>query len=142
MRAVLRLPDVRLLFVGLSTGMVGDSLMGGQGHRRPGPVGHRRRAQHPGTATYRRTPGHLVGRVSMAAETLTSGPQTISIAGGAILVSAVSYRLLLTIVLTGMLIGADYLWLGRRQTHPQRQAEPPTLVTSTANSNPKHGEAL
>jgi hypothetical protein len=66
------------------------------------------------TAPQRRTPAPLVGRVSMAAETLTSGPQTVSIAAGALLASAVDYRLLLMAVSAGMLGGAAYLWTGRR----------------------------
>jgi Na+/melibiose symporter-like transporter len=70
------------------------------------------------TALQRRTPGPLVGRVSLAAETLTSGPQTVSIATGALLVSAVDYRLLLLAVTTGMLGAAAYLWHGRTLTLP------------------------
>lgn len=68
------------------------------------------------TALQRRTPGPLVGRVSMAAETLTSGPQTVSIAAGAVLVSALDYRVPLLIVMTGMVVAAAYLWRGRRLT--------------------------
>jgi hypothetical protein len=60
----------------------------------------------------------VVGRVSMAAETLTAGPQTISIAAGALLVSAVDYRLLLLVVAIGMLSAATYLWRGRQMTSP------------------------
>jgi MFS family permease len=70
------------------------------------------------TVLQRRTPGPLLGRVSLAAETLTSGPQTISIAAGALLISVVDYRLLLVTVTTGMLVGATYLWNGRRLTRP------------------------
>ena len=73
------------------------------------------------TALQRRTPLPLVGRVSLAAETLTAGPQTISIAAGALLVSAVDYRLLLLVVTTGMLSAATYLWRGRRTTSALRQ---------------------
>jgi MFS family permease len=82
------------------------------------------------TVLQRRTPGPLLGRVSLAAETLTSGPQTISIAAGAILVSAVDYRLLLTIVTTGMLTGAIYLWNGRRLTRPLQRTSPSATDTS------------
>jgi MFS family permease len=85
------------------------------------------------TIVQRRTPSALVGRVSVAAETLTSGPQAISIAAGATLVSVVDYRVLLLVVLTGMAIGAIYLWLGRRltpaaiHTTPSRSIESSTL---------------
>jgi MFS family permease len=76
------------------------------------------------TALQRRTPGPLVGRVSMAAETLTSGPQTLSIAAGALLISAVDYRLLLMVVSAGMLGAAAYLWAGRRLSAPSPAARP------------------
>jgi hypothetical protein len=49
---------------------------------------------------------------------LASGPQTVSIATGALLVSAVDYRLLLLAVTTGMLGAAAYLWQGRTLTLP------------------------
>jgi len=75
------------------------------------------------TALQRRTPGPLVGRVSMTAETLTSGPQTVSIAAGALLVSAADYRLLLMAVTTGMLGAAAYLWHGRALTSPVHAPE-------------------
>ncbi|HEY4018029.1 MAG TPA: MFS transporter [Pseudonocardiaceae bacterium] len=68
------------------------------------------------TIVQRRTPKALIGRVSMAAETLTSGPQAMSIAAGATLVSVLDYRLILLIVLTGMAIGAVHLWTGRALT--------------------------
>ncbi len=86
------------------------------------------------TVIQRRTPGPLLGRVSLAAETLTSGPQTISIAAGAMLVSVVNYRLLLMVVMTGMLTGAIYLWNGRRLTRPRQRTSP--SVTATDASTP------
>jgi hypothetical protein len=86
------------------------------------------------TVLQRRTPGPLLGRVSLAAETLTSGPQTISIAAGAMLVSIVNYRLLLAIVTTGMFISAAYLWNGRRLTRPLQRTSP--SATATDNSTP------
>jgi Na+/melibiose symporter-like transporter len=66
------------------------------------------------TALQRRTPGPLAGRVSLAAETLTSGPQTVSIAAGAALVSVADYRLLIGVVAAGMLCAAAYLRAGAR----------------------------
>ena len=76
------------------------------------------------TILQRRTPAPLVGRVSLAAETLTSGPQTISIAAGAMLISVVDYRLLLATAMTGVLIGAIHLWTGRRLTRPHQHIKP------------------
>ncbi|GAB3986093.1 MFS transporter [Actinoallomurus acanthiterrae] len=70
------------------------------------------------TVIQRRTPGPLIGRVSTAAEALISGPQTISIAAGAALVSVVDYRLLLVVVTIGMFTAAAYLWRARRLTAP------------------------
>ncbi|MGI5225113.1 MFS transporter [Actinoallomurus sp. CA-142502] len=70
------------------------------------------------TVVQRRTPGPLIGRVSTAAETLAGGPQAISIAAGAALVSIVDYRLLLTVVTVGMLTAAASLWTVRRSTEP------------------------
>ncbi|MDN3359827.1 MFS transporter [Actinomadura sp. DC4] len=83
------------------------------------------------TSLQRRTPGPLVGRVSLAAETLTAGPQTLSIAAGAVLVSAVDYRLLLTAVATGMAGAASYLWKGRTLTTPTRRGR--SLVGGTSD---------
>jgi MFS family permease len=70
------------------------------------------------TLLQRRTPQALMGRVSTAAETLTSGPQTASIAIGAVLVSLVDYRLLLAVILAGTLAAATHLWAGRRLATP------------------------
>lgn len=89
------------------------------------------------TAIQRRTPGALIGRVSTAAETLTTGPQTISIAAGAALVSVVDYRLLLAVVTAGMLAAAACLWPARRLTgRPPRghSVEPVASSTATGDS--------
>lgn len=74
------------------------------------------------TIVQRRSPQHLVGRVSMAAETLTSGPQSVSIAAGAALVSVLDYRFLLLTVLVGMAISTIMLWRGRDLTPPAGNA--------------------
>ncbi|GAB2835246.1 MFS transporter [Actinoallomurus bryophytorum] len=76
------------------------------------------------TALQRRTPAPLVAQVSMTAETLVSGPQTVSIATGALLVSVVDYRILLMAVAAGMLGGAAYLWTGRRLSAPSPAVRP------------------
>jgi MFS family permease len=62
-----------------------------------------------GTAVQLRTPGRLQGRVASAAETLIAGPQTLSIALGAVLVSVVDYRLLVAIMSTTVALCAGYL---------------------------------
>jgi MFS family permease len=74
------------------------------------------------TILQRRSPGRLVARVSAAAETLTSGPQSVSIAAGATLVSLVDYRFLLLIVVIGMLSSGGYLWAGRGLTRSPRSS--------------------
>ncbi|MEU4409407.1 MFS transporter [Streptosporangium sp. NPDC023963] len=50
------------------------------------------------TLVQRRSPAHLVGRVSTALESLTGFTQLLSLLGGAVLVSLVDYRLLLAVV--------------------------------------------
>lgn len=84
------------------------------------------------TAIQRRTPGPLAGRVSLAAETLTSGPQTVSIAAGALLVTYVDYRLLIAVVVTGMFCAAAYLLPGARSSAPPLRGRR-TLRARTGN---------
>ncbi len=76
------------------------------------------------TLLQRRTPARLAGRVSIALEMILNGPQTISIAAGALLVSVVDYRLLLGLVTAGMLSSSGYLWLGRRLSAPEPPRPP------------------
>lgn len=85
------------------------------------------------TLIQRHTPRPLIGRVSTAAETLVSGPQTISIAAGAALVSVVDYRLLLAVVTAGMLSAATYLWSARQLTTPPRCGQD---VCAACQTNP------
>jgi predicted MFS family arabinose efflux permease len=61
------------------------------------------------TLLQRRTPNELQGRVSSAADTLTSVPQTASIAVGAVLVSQVNYRYLLASIAVVVTLTAVYL---------------------------------
>ncbi|WP_433338041.1 MFS transporter [Spirillospora sp. CA-294931] len=90
------------------------------------------------TVIQRRTPAPLIGRVSAAAESLISGPQTISIAAGAALVSVVDHRLLLAAVAVGMLTAAAYLWPARRLSPPVRPDDParyhPAFVVPSARA--------
>jgi hypothetical protein len=58
------------------------------------------------TLMQRRSPGHLIGRVSTAAEVLVSTPQAISLALGSLLVSLLSYRQIFAIMATVILLGA------------------------------------
>jgi MFS family permease len=61
------------------------------------------------TAMQVHTPPRLQGRVDAAATTLLITPQTVSIAAGAALISVVSYRLMLVVMMT--VIGACAAWL-------------------------------
>ncbi len=62
-----------------------------------------------GTAIQLRSPARLQGRVASAADTLISGPQTVSIAAGAALVAVVDYRLLVVVEAVVTAICAAYL---------------------------------
>jgi MFS family permease len=57
------------------------------------------------TLMQRRSPGHLIGRVSTAVEVLASTPQAISLALGSLLVSLLSYRQIFAIIATVILLG-------------------------------------
>ncbi|WP_405066197.1 MFS transporter [Kribbella sp. NBC_01510] len=57
------------------------------------------------TLMQRRSPGHLIGRVSTAVEVLISTPQAISLALGSLLVSLLSYRQIFAIIATVILLG-------------------------------------
>jgi predicted MFS family arabinose efflux permease len=62
-----------------------------------------------GTSIQLRTPARLQGRVASAADTMTSTPQTISIALGAVLVTVVDYRLLVVVMAVVVVACATYL---------------------------------
>lgn len=70
------------------------------------------------TLLQKRTPGHLMGRVSAAAEALVTFPQTLSIAMGAALVALVDYRLLLLVMGAVVLAAGGYAWTGRGLSAP------------------------
>jgi MFS family permease len=61
------------------------------------------------TAVQTRTPDRLQGRVFSAADMVISTPQTVSIALGAVLISAVDYRLLVVVESAVTLLCAIYL---------------------------------
>jgi MFS family permease len=61
------------------------------------------------TLLQRLTPSHLQGRAYSAAELLLSGPQTLSIAAGAALISVVDYRVLIAAEALAGAIAAAYL---------------------------------
>ena len=55
------------------------------------------------------TPGRLMGRVSTATEVLTSTPQAVSIATGALLVTLLDYRIIFVLIAAGTLAALVYL---------------------------------
>jgi hypothetical protein len=67
------------------------------------------------TLIQRRTPGSLLGRVDAALEFAITVPQAISIAVGAALITAVSYRILLLAMAAVIAFSAVYLARGREQ---------------------------
>jgi MFS family permease len=71
------------------------------------------------TLIQRRTPGSLLGRVDAALEFAITVPQAISIAVGAALIAAVSYRVLLLAMAAVIAFSAVYLARGREQAAGQ-----------------------
>ncbi len=70
------------------------------------------------TLIQRRTPTGLIGRVAAASEAVVSGPQAVSIGGGALLVGVLDYRLLFVAVGLATLLAGAYLWHHRILTPP------------------------
>jgi predicted MFS family arabinose efflux permease len=58
------------------------------------------------TLMQRRSPGHLIGRVSATVDVLLSAPQAISLAVGSLLVSLLDYRTIFWIIAVVMTFGA------------------------------------
>ncbi|MFZ0172941.1 MAG: MFS transporter [Acidimicrobiales bacterium] len=75
------------------------------------------------TLLQRRTPNELQGRVSSAADTLITVPQTLSIAVGAILISQVNYRYLLAAIAAVVSLAGAYLLTRREQWRHDRAGE-------------------
>jgi MFS family permease len=61
------------------------------------------------TLLQKQTPGHLMGRVSTTTEVLTTTPQALSIATGALLVTLVDWRLIFVAMVAGTLVAIGYL---------------------------------
>ncbi|MEO3780646.1 MFS transporter [Micromonospora sp. B11E3] len=70
------------------------------------------------TLIQRRTPAGLLGRVAAASEAVVSGPQAVSIGGGALLVGVFDYRLLFVLVGVATTAAGAFLWRGRRLSAP------------------------
>jgi MFS family permease len=66
------------------------------------------------TILQKQTPGRLMGRVSTTVDVLTTTPQAISIATGAMLVTILDYRVIFGVMVLGTLVGAGYLILALR----------------------------
>jgi hypothetical protein len=71
------------------------------------------------TLIQRRTPGPLIGRVDAALEFAIVVPQAVSIAAGAALIAAVSYRILLIAMAAVIGLAAGYLAMGRERDDAQ-----------------------
>jgi MFS family permease len=63
------------------------------------------------TILQKQTPGRLIGRVSTTTEVLTTTPQAVSIALGALLVTVLDFRVIFTLMAVGTLLAAAYLML-------------------------------
>ncbi len=66
------------------------------------------------TILQKQTPGHLMGRVSTTVEVLTTTPQALSIALGALLVTVLDFRVIFVLMTVGTLAGAVYLVVALR----------------------------
>ena len=87
------------------------------------------------TAIQTRTPARLQGRVASAADTAVSTPQTISIALGAALISAVDYRLLVVVEAAVTALCALYL-VTRRAAEPATAPAPSSPPQSPSRALP------
>ncbi|HET7385116.1 MAG TPA: MFS transporter [Nocardioidaceae bacterium] len=86
------------------------------------------------------TPGRLMGRVSTATEVLTTTPQALSIATGALLVTLLDYRVIFGLMAAGTVAGAVYLMVALRDSlSPALSGESATPV---ADPDPIPGSVL
>ena len=96
-----------------------------------------------GTAIQLRTPARLQGRVASATDTAIGIPQNVSIALGALLVSAVDYRVLVLVEAAVTALCAAYL-ASRRiapalATAPAPSSPPPSRSRALTSSSPAPG---
>jgi len=95
-----------------------------------------------GTAIQLRSPARLQGRVASAAEMFVSTPQTVSIALGAALISAVDYRILIVVESVVTALCAVYLATrrtAREASAPAASARPPSPSPAPPSSSPAPG---
>ncbi len=88
------------------------------------------------TLIQRRTPQHIMGRVSMATEVVMGTPQAISLAVGALLVAVLSYHIIFLIIGIVTLLGAGYIvaTLHEHMRADWRRASGPPLAAGTLGS--------
>lgn len=86
------------------------------------------------TLLQKRSPRHLVGRVSAAVEVLMSTPQAVSLAVGSALVSVLSYRTIFWIIAVAIAVGAGYIAAVLRDTIGR-----PAATAATAPGEPGSG---
>ena len=97
------------------------------------------------TLMQRRSPGHLIGRVSTAVEVLVSVPQAISLAVGSLLVSLLSYRQIFAIIATVILLGALQIVLtlrGEIRADLSTSERRPVDTVPAPEANPTSGADL
>ena len=96
-----------------------------------------------GTAIQLRSPAQLQGRVAAAADTFVSTPQTVSIALGAALISAVDYRLLVLVEFAVTALCAVYLATRRvaGEDVPPTAPAPSSPAPSPSQARPSSGPA-
>ena len=88
------------------------------------------------TLLQKETPGRLMGRVSTATEVLTTTPQALSIAVGALLVTLLDYRLLFVVMTVGAVLAACYLVTALRG----RLGPSPIPLPAAGAAGTSHGE--
>jgi MFS family permease len=91
------------------------------------------------TLLQRQTPGRLMGRVSTTVEVLTTTPQALSIALGALLVTVLDYRAIFVAMALGTVLAVAYVLTalrGRLRPPAPVEDEDPAPVPGTVLSEP------
>ncbi len=88
------------------------------------------------TLLQRRTPGPLMGRVSTFTEVLTTTPQALSIAAGALLVTLLDYRVIFAVMAGGTLVAAAYLPLMLRGHRDAATPRPDEMIPGAVLPEP------